>query len=79
MDRVYKIYDFVKAFWQIIKKHIDIPANDNNDAWDRITDEATALINKYRDGSVEGEFCKKMVFVWLEYLHERNKEVMHDK
>lgn len=79
MDRIHIIYGFIKEFWQIIKKYINVPPNHDNDSWDRITDEATALIKKYRDGSVEGEFFKRLVFDWLDYLHDRNKEAMNDK
>lgn len=74
-DRTIKLYNFIKEFWFLIKMFIEIPPNNDQDAWDYMVDQAGALEKKYRSDDAEGKFVTACVVAWLSYLNDRVKEV----
>ena len=76
MDRKLKIYNFIKDFWNVIKKYIDVPDNKEDAAWMQIIDEAEDLNQKYKGEDPEGQFVKDCIVAWMAYLNRRNKENM---
>ena len=77
MDRRQKLYGFIKDFWQLIKKHLEVPAQEDQVAWDRIVEEAGDLLEKYKTADAEGAFMQSCLVAWLEYMNKRNKESMN--
>ena len=76
MDRKLKIYNFIKDFWNIIKKYIDVPADKEDAAWMTILNESEDLSWKYKSKDPEGIFIKDCITAWMKYLNNRNLENM---
>ena len=74
MERTKKLYEFIKEFWLLIKKYIDVPSDKEYAAWMQIIDEAEDLNKKYKGDDPEGLFVKDCIVAWMAYLNRRNKE-----
>lgn len=75
-ERTMKLYGFIKEFWLIIKKYIDVPADKEDAAWMMILNESEDLNRKYKSKDPEGIFIKDCITAWMKYLNNRNLENM---
>ncbi len=73
MDLQRKIYSFLDEYWKLIKRYTPQPSNDDIEAWDKLLDEAGAMLNRYNDGSTEYSFLKELMFTWFDYIGKCNK------
>jgi len=76
MNRTMRLYNFMKEFWLLVKKYVDVPDNKEDAAWMQIIDEAEDLNKKYKGDDAEGQFVKDCIVAWMAYLNRRNKENM---
>ena len=74
MDRVMRIYNFIKEFWPLIKKNINVPPDSDEQGWYSLIDQANNLYEKHKSDDPEGRFFKNCILAWLDYLNDRNKE-----
>lgn len=68
MDLQRKLYNFIYEYWKLVKQYTPYPSNENIEAWDKLIEEAGAMLNRYNDGSIEYSFFKGLVFAWFDYI-----------
>lgn len=72
MELQKKFYNFILAYWKLIKKYTP-PPKQSDDCWDVLAEEATQLSKQYEDGSKESKLFTKLIVDWLNYLGEYEK------
>ena len=68
MDLQKKLYGFIYEYWKLVKQYTPHPSNDDIEAWDKLVEEASAMLSRYNDGSIEYSFYKALVFAWFDYV-----------
>ena len=63
-----KIWNFVKEYWEFIKKCYPLPKQTDLDAWEKIVDESEYLFKKWDDKDKFGTFVSHVIVAWLEYI-----------
>ena len=63
-----KIWNFIKDYWDFIKKCYPLPKDDEIAKWDAIVTEEEELYKRWNDGGKFGEFARKIIVAWLEYI-----------
>ena len=62
-----EIYGFFNTFWQFIK-HTNIPAQNDNDAWDKVVDEATEVTKEYQTSDPMHVLFRMWMIAYLDYM-----------
>ena len=74
MDRTKEIYKFINALWKFIK-NTEIPANNDNEAWDEVVDKATLLTSEYKTSDPRDRLFRTWVIAYLDYMSAISKGV----
>ena len=74
MDRTKEIFNFINAMWKFIK-HTEIPANNDNEAWDEVVDKATLLTSEYKTSDPRDKLFRTWVIAYLDYMSAISKGV----
>lgn len=74
MDRTKEIFNFINAMWKFIK-HTEIPANNDNEAWDEVVDKATLLTSEYKTSDPRDRLFRTWVIAYLDYMSAISKGV----
>lgn len=69
MDKMKQIYDFINRFWKFIK-HTSIPAQNDNDAWEKILEDAAELTIKHQTSDPLDVMFRVWVASYLQYMHD---------
>lgn len=69
-----KIYKFVCDMWTFIRTH-DIPTQNDNDAWDKVVDDATELTKEYQTSDPLHRLFRTWVMAYLDYMSAISKGV----
>lgn len=68
------IYNFINSLWKFIK-HTEIPAQNDNDAWDKVVDDATELTKEYQTSDPLHRLFRTWVMAYLDYMSSISKGV----
>lgn len=74
MSRTKEIFNFINAMWKFIK-HTEIPANNDNEAWDEVVDKATLLTSEYKTSDPRDKLFRTWVIAYLDYMSAISKGV----
>ena len=74
MDRTKEIFNFINTMWKFIK-HTEIPANNDNEAWDEVVDKATLLTSEYKTSDPRDKLFRTWVIAYLDYMSAISKGV----
>ena len=66
------IYEFLSGLWRFIK-HTEIPAQDNQSAWDQVVDDATELTKEYQTSDPMHRLFRTWVMAYLDYMSKISK------
>ena len=69
-----QIYKFVCDMWTFIRTH-NIPAHNDNDAWDQVVDDATELTKEYNTSDPLHRLFRTWVIAYLDYMSAISKGV----
>lgn len=69
-----QIYKFVCDMWTFIRTH-DIPAQNDNDAWDQIVDDASELTKDFKTSDPLHKLFRAWVVNYLDYMSSISKGV----
>lgn len=72
MMEVKQIYDFILAFWRLVKKYTENPPV-NEDDWDRLVEEGEQLRKDHNTDEGADIFHKGVIVSWYEYLAYKEK------
>ena len=67
-----QIYDFILAFWRLVKKYTEHPPASIED-WDRLTDDAETLRKDHNTDEGMNIFHKGIILAWLDHLNYKEK------
>lgn len=67
-----QIYQFLSALWRFIK-HTEIPAQNDNDAWDKVVDEATEVTKEYQTSDPMHRLFRTWMIAYLDYMSTVSK------
>ena len=67
-----QIYKFVCDMWTFIRTH-NIPAQNDNDAWDQVVDDATELTKEYNTSDPLHRLFRTWVIAYLDYMSVTSK------
>jgi len=68
------IYEFINKLWKFIKA-TEIPAQDNQSAWDQVVDDATELTKEYQTSDPMHRLFRTWVMAYLDYMSAVSKGV----
>ena len=74
MSRTKEIFNFINEMWKFIK-HTEIPANNDNEAWDEVVDKATLLTSEYKTSDPRDKLFRTWVIAYLDYMSAISKGV----
>lgn len=66
------IYDFINKFWKFIKHH-EIPAQNDDESWDKVVDDATDLTKGYQTNDPMHRLFRVWVMAYLDYMSTVSK------
>lgn len=66
------IYEFINKLWKFIKA-TEIPAQDNQSAWDQVVDDATELTKEYNTNDPLHRLFRTWVIAYLDYMSVTSK------
>ena len=66
------IYNFINTFWKFIK-HTEIPTQNDDEAWDKVIDEATELTKEYNTSDPLHRLFRTWVIAYLDYMSVTSK------
>lgn len=69
-----QIYKFVCDMWTFIRTH-DIPAQNDNEAWDQVVDDTTELTEEYQTSDPMHRLFRTWVIAYLDYMSAISKGV----
>lgn len=69
-----EFYQFLSRLWRFIK-HTEIPANNDNEAWDEVVDKATLLTSEYKTSDPRDKLFRTWVIAYLDYMSAISKGV----
>ena len=61
------IYNFINKFWKWIKQ-TEIPPQSDNEAWDKITHDASVLTAEHQDKAPIDRLFRMWVIAYLDYM-----------
>lgn len=67
-----QIYKFVCDMWTFIRTH-NIPAQNDNDAWDQVVDDATELTKEYNTSDPLHRLFRAWIIAYLDYMSVTSK------
>ena len=72
MDSKKDINRFINRLWQFIKAD-DIPAQNDEGAWDKVVDDATELTKNHQGSDPLDSLFRKWVVAYLQYMSDVSK------
>lgn len=66
------IYEFINKLWKFIKT-TEIPAQDNQPAWDKIVEDATELTKDFQTSDSMHRLFRTWVMAYLDYMSVTSK------
>lgn len=76
MDNQKKINKFMNDLWQFIKRNAEVPDQNDLDAWDRVTFEASELTKGFNPDDPAEKLFIDWTVDYLEYMNRINKSRM---
>lgn len=68
------IYAFINTLWKFIK-HTEIPAQNDDDAWDKVVADATDLTREYKTSDPLHVLFRMWTVAYLDYMNSISKGV----
>ena len=68
------IFDFINSLWKFIK-HTEIPAQADQEAWDKVVDDATNLTHEYQTSDPLHVMFRVWTVAALQYMSDISKGV----
>ena len=66
------IYNFINQFWKFIK-HTEIPTQNDDEAWDKVVDEATEVTKEYQTSDPMHVLFRTWMMAYLDYMSTVSK------
>ena len=70
-----EIFDFMNRSWKFIKGNKDLPANNDDDEWDKIIDDAHSLTKDHQTSDPLDRLFRMWVVAILEYMSAVSKGI----
>ena len=74
MDNLREINKYLNEFWKFIKHH-DIPTQNDDEAWDKVIDDATELTADHQSSDPIDKLFRMWVVAYLEYMSTISKGI----
>ena len=72
MDNLKQINAFLNIFWKFIKHH-DIPTQNDDNAWDKVIDDAHELTKDHQSSDPIDKLFRMWMVAYLEYMSTISK------
>lgn len=72
MKETKQIYDFILAFWRLVKKYTENPPV-NDDDWEGLLQEGEQLRKVHNTSEAADVFVKGLIIAWYDYLSFKDK------
>lgn len=66
------IFDFINNLWKFIK-HTEIPTQNDDEAWDKVVDEATEVTKDYQTSDPMHVLFRTWMMAYLDYMSTVSK------